>query len=232
MSSPGDVRVDVQGLRIVLAGGSADVVDDVSFQVRSGELLGLVGESGSGKTTVALALLGHVRRGLEVAAGTVLVGGHRHGEGVGTATPALARRRGGLHPAGPGVGAQPGAPGRDPAERGAAGPPPGGGGQAPRRPEGEAAADSRGGRPRQCPPACSRPTPTSCRAASSNGSALAMAFALRPSVIVLDEPTTGLDVTTQRHRARHRAQSLRRLRRGGRLHLPRPRRRRQPRQHA
>ena len=25
-----------------------------------------------------------------------------------------------------------------------------------------------------------------------------MAFALRPSVIVLDEPTTGLDVTTQR----------------------------------
>ena len=57
MTPPGDVRVDVQGLRIVLAGGSADVVDDVSFQVRSGELLGLVGESGSGKTTVALALL-------------------------------------------------------------------------------------------------------------------------------------------------------------------------------
>src|SRR3984957_8632215 len=28
--------------------------------------------------------------------------------------------------------------------------------------------------------------------------ALAMAFACRPSVIVLDEPTTGLDVTTQR----------------------------------
>ena len=28
---------------------------------------------------------------------------------------------------------------------------------------------------------------------------LAMAFACRPSVIVLDEPTTGLDVTTQAH---------------------------------
>ena len=28
---------------------------------------------------------------------------------------------------------------------------------------------------------------------------LAMAFACRPSLIVLDEPTTGLDVTTQRH---------------------------------
>ena len=29
--------------------------------------------------------------------------------------------------------------------------------------------------------------------------ALAMAFACRPSLIVLDEPTTGLDVSTQRH---------------------------------
>src|SRR5207253_4309511 len=28
---------------------------------------------------------------------------------------------------------------------------------------------------------------------------LAMAFACRPSLIVLDEPTTGLDVSTQRH---------------------------------
>jgi hypothetical protein len=36
VSSAGDVRVDVQGLRIVLSGSSADVVDDVSFQVRSG----------------------------------------------------------------------------------------------------------------------------------------------------------------------------------------------------
>ena len=40
-----------------------------------GEVLGLVGESGSGKTTVALALLGHARRGLTIGAGRVLLDG-------------------------------------------------------------------------------------------------------------------------------------------------------------
>ena len=40
-----------------------------------GEVLGLVGESGSGKTTVALAMLGHVRRGLRFAGGAVRLDG-------------------------------------------------------------------------------------------------------------------------------------------------------------
>jgi peptide/nickel transport system ATP-binding protein len=73
MTSP-SVRVDVARLQVRLAGSDFDVVNDVSFRVRAGELLGLVGESGSGKTTVALALLGYTRRGLEVAAGRVLIG--------------------------------------------------------------------------------------------------------------------------------------------------------------
>ena len=67
--------VDIRGLRVDISSSTVDVVDDVSLQIASGEVLGLVGESGCGKTTVGMALLGHCRRGAEVVSGQVMVDG-------------------------------------------------------------------------------------------------------------------------------------------------------------
>ncbi len=66
--------VRVEGLCLELTSGDP-VVQDVSFAVGAGEILGLVGESGSGKTTTALALLGYTRPGVVLRGGSVEVGG-------------------------------------------------------------------------------------------------------------------------------------------------------------
>ena len=44
---------------------------NVSLEMQRGETLGLVGESGCGKTTFGMTLLGHLRPGGQVMAGTV-----------------------------------------------------------------------------------------------------------------------------------------------------------------
>ena len=66
--------IRVEDLCLELTSGEP-VVQDVSFAVNAGEILGLVGESGSGKTTTALALLGYTRPGVALRNGTVEVGG-------------------------------------------------------------------------------------------------------------------------------------------------------------
>lgn len=74
----GAAHVDVAGLRITARapdGGEIVIVDDVSFSIGRGEVLALIGESGSGKTTVALSILGYFRAGAAAAGGTVRVGG-------------------------------------------------------------------------------------------------------------------------------------------------------------
>jgi peptide/nickel transport system ATP-binding protein len=187
------VRLEVKDLEVRLGPSGPDVVSEVSFAVRAGEVLGLVGESGSGKTTVALALLGHARRGLHIASGQVLLDG----------VDLLALSPGALRAA---RGAKVSYVPQDPSS--ALNPTLRVGSQLREAlqvhhgvvddPAARLAEVMREARLDTTPEMMNR-YPHQLSGGQQQRITLAMAFACRPSLIVLDEPTTGLDVSTQRH---------------------------------
>ena len=63
----------IEDLGVKLTGREVDVVDDIDLVLRPGEVVGLVGESGSGKTTVGTSLLGYSRAGAIISSGKVLL---------------------------------------------------------------------------------------------------------------------------------------------------------------
>ncbi|MDQ7878722.1 ABC transporter ATP-binding protein [Microbacterium sp. QXD-8] len=65
-STAADVLLSVEGLDVELSGrtgGRVRVLDDVSFRVPRGRVVGIVGESGSGKTMLLRALMGILPEG-------------------------------------------------------------------------------------------------------------------------------------------------------------------------
>ena len=194
MSAPAPALV-VSGLRVSLRGTDTDIVDDVSFSIQPGEVLGLVGESGSGKTTAGLAILGHTRRGAEISAGSVTVGDRD----VLQLGPAERRRlRGSVVsyvPQDPAASLNPalriGTQLMEVLETHSFG-----AGQSERR---DRVAEMMREVALPDAPAYLRRYPHELSGGQQQRIGLAMAFACRPRVIVLDEPTTGLDVTTQAH---------------------------------
>ena len=54
-------------------GEAITLVSDIQFTVQRGEVLALIGESGSGKTTIAMALMGYARHGCQIADGRIHV---------------------------------------------------------------------------------------------------------------------------------------------------------------
>ena len=194
MSTPAPALV-VTGLRVTLRGTDTDIVDDVSFSIQPGEVLGLVGESGSGKTTAGLALLGHTRRGAEISAGSVMVG-DRDVLSLGSAE--RRRLRGcvvSYVPQDPAAALNPalriGTQLMEVLEAHSFG-----SGQEERR---SRIAEMMREVALPDAPAYLRRYPHELSGGQQQRIGLAMAFACRPRVIVLDEPTTGLDVTTQAH---------------------------------
>jgi oligopeptide/dipeptide ABC transporter ATP-binding protein len=72
--APGSAVLELRGLRVVYGGGSAPVqaVNDVSLTLHRGEVLGIAGESGSGKSTLARAVTRLLRPPAEIVAGEMV----------------------------------------------------------------------------------------------------------------------------------------------------------------
>ncbi|MDJ0936951.1 MAG: ABC transporter ATP-binding protein [Kiloniellales bacterium] len=73
----GEVLLEMRGLRIE---GQADerwqeIVHGVDVVLRRGEVLGLIGESGAGKSTIGIASMGFARPGCRITGGTILFDG-------------------------------------------------------------------------------------------------------------------------------------------------------------
>ena len=168
--------------------GWVRVVEDVSFSIGAGEVLGLVGESGCGKSTVALQLLGYRHPGLRVEAGSVTLNGQNL---TGLPRTELDRLRGRLIsfvPQNPTTALNPGMR------------------------VGVQVAEilHAHGQPTDTDPgalfalvglpddqAFRRRYPHQLSGGQQQRVCIAMALACGPDLVVLDEPTTGLDVTTQ-----------------------------------
>ncbi|BFM51162.1 ABC transporter ATP-binding protein [Marinomonas sp. THO17] len=69
--------VKVNDLQVAVLSGDQEIpiVHGVDFSLNKGEVLALIGESGSGKTTIALSLMGYARSGCRIVGGTVEVAG-------------------------------------------------------------------------------------------------------------------------------------------------------------
>jgi peptide/nickel transport system ATP-binding protein len=184
--------LDVQGLRVETASG-APIVADVSLQLAPGEALGLVGESGSGKTTTVLSLLGYTQAGARITGGEIAI----RGEAMEASRPSRARRlRGRLIsyvPQNPGTALNPsmrvGPAVLDMLRAHLSDE------MAPRRDAVAGSALERAGLPTDT--AFQQRYPHQLSGGQQQRVCIAVALVCEPPVVVLDEPTTGLDVVTQ-----------------------------------
>ena len=186
-------------LRLATYGGT-EILHGVDFDLYRGEIVGLVGESGSGKTTAGLATMGHFRTGLINTDGTITLN-TREGETIDVLSlneDELRDLRGGrvaYIPQDPALSLNPamriGDQIREVLDIHGFG----------------ANAAERTERVREVMRDVDLPDtdeylnrwPHQLSGGQQQRVGIAMAFAMFPDVLICDEPTTGLDVTTQHH---------------------------------
>ena len=186
--------LDVKDLTIGFQRSQVPVVADITIALGPGEVLGVVGESGSGKTTFGLGLLRHTRPGLRILSGSVCIAGT---DLVGLGAAKLQQFRGrrvAYVPQDPASGLNPALrldrQLRETLEAHADALKPG--------ESADARIDDMLNQVGLPPDRVRASYPHQLSGGQLQRAAIAMAVLARPSVVVLDEPTTGLDVSTQR----------------------------------
>ncbi|MEM9496520.1 MAG: ABC transporter ATP-binding protein [Pseudomonadota bacterium] len=189
--------IEISGLSVGFRtrnGAIHEILKSVDLHVNPGEAVGLVGESGSGKSTVALAAMGYLRSGLQQVAGQVRFKGQ---DVFAMSRAALEDMRGGelaLIPQNAGQALTPTM---------RVGPQLAEALRLHRGLEARQAQDMAAQLVEQVrlpdPDAILRRYPHEMSGGQQQRVGIAMALAGRPKALLLDEPVTGLDVTTQIH---------------------------------
>ena len=195
MTEAADKVVAVEALDFAYRTGGRwlQVLNGVSLDIREGEVLGLVGESGCGKSTLAYTLLGYLRSNARVGGGRVLFRGADVLAMSRAELDALRGNRISLVPQNPTTALSPHLRvGRQLAEV---------------LVQHAVAANAEDARARIVtlfglvglpdPEQLVRRYPHELSGGQQQRVCIAMALACDPDLLVLDEPTTGLDVTTQ-----------------------------------
>ena len=186
--------LSVENLRIALPGGAdrALAVDGVTLEIRRGEVLCVVGESGSGKSVLASAVMGMLAPGLSVAGGVIRLGGEDMSRLSERQWRAVRGRRIAMIPQEPMAALNPSMKvGRQVAE--------------PFAIHGLLTPDERRAKTLELlaatglsdPARIANAYPHELSGGQCQRVCIAMALALDPEVLIADEPTTALDVTTQ-----------------------------------